>query len=223
MLSLAAVALSSGCTFVIPPAALAEPEEPIALPKPRWESDVSVEQALQSRRSVRAFAPDALTLAEVSQLLWAAQGVTAYRYRTAPSAGALYPLEVRLAVGDVDGLPPGVYRYAPAAHALSRTIPEDVRGPLANAAYRQQWAGKGAVVLVLSAVYERTTGKYGERGIRYAHMEAGHAAQNVYLQAEALGLGTVVVGAFVDAWVKRLLHMGEDEEPLAIMPVGRPR
>lgn len=214
-------ALFSGCTLINPPEALAEPEGLLVLPKPRGESDVSVEQALQSRRSVRAFEPKPLTLAEVSQLLWAAQGVTGYRFRTAPSAGALYPLEVRLVVGDVDGLPAGVYRYVPTEHALARILEDDVRKSLAKAAVWQDWVGKAAIALVFSAIYERTTKKYGDRGIRYAHIEVGHAAQNVYLQAEALDLGTVMVGAFMDSSVKSLLHMADEEQPLAIMPIGR--
>ena len=170
----------------------------IELPQPQWTGTVSVEQALQSRRSVRSFKRQPLTLDELSQLLWAAQGVAGARFRTAPSAGALYPLEVYVAVGNVAGLEAAVYRYSPTAHALSEVRKGDVRKSLSSAALRQKWVGAGAVAIVFSAVYERTTGKYGERGIRYVHMEAGHAAQNVYLQAEALGLGTVVVGAFMD-------------------------
>jgi SagB-type dehydrogenase family enzyme len=116
----------------------------------------------------------------------------------------------------------GVYRYDPVAHGLREVRKGDVRKSLSRAAYWQKWAGAGAIALVFSAVYERTTGKYGERGIRYVHMEAGHAAQNVYLQAQALGLGTVIVGAFMDGWVKRVLRMQDEEQPLTIMPVGEP-
>ena len=159
---------------------------------------------------------------ELAQLLWSAQGLTSGRFRTAPSAGALYPLEVYVAVGNVEGLDAGVYRYDPAAHALIEVRKGDVLKSLSRAAYWQEWAGAGAIAVVFSAVYERTTGKYGKRGVRFAHMEAGHAAQNVYLQAEALGLGTVVIGAFMDSWVKRALRMRDDEQPLSIMPVGRP-
>lgn len=221
-LSLLAGCVFSACTLINPPKALAEPEELRVLPKPKWESGVSVEQAIRSRRSIRAFTGESLSLADVSQLLWAAQGITGYRFRAAPSAGALYPLELRLVVGDVEGLPVGVYRYVPEKHALERTVEEDVRESLGRAALWQDWVGTGAVVLVFSAVYERTTKKYGDRGVRYAHMEVGHAGQNVYLQAQALGLGTTMVGAFMDDWVSRLLHMADEEQPLAIMPVGRP-
>jgi len=223
LLPLVATIALSGCLVVSSPGASAEREGLRMLPKPRYESDMSVEQALRSRRSIRSFESDPLTLAEVSQLLWAAQGVTGYRFRTAPSAGALYPLEVRLVVGNVDGFPAGVYRYVPHEHALVKVLEGDVRDELATAAFWQEWAGKGSIVLVFSAVYERTTNKYGDRGIRYAHIEAGHAAQNVYLQAETLGLGTVMVGAFMDSTVKQLLQMSDEEQPLAILPVGRPR
>jgi SagB-type dehydrogenase family enzyme len=158
---------------------------------------------------------------EVSQLLWAAQGVTASRFRTTPSAGALYPLEVYLVAGDVDELEVGVYRYDSQIHGLKKVVTGDVRKSLANAAYWQEWVGNGAITLVFTGIYERTTGKYGPRGQRYVHMEAGHAAQNVFLQAEALGLGTVIVGAFMDSRVTSVLQLSEDEHPLSIMPVGR--
>ena len=216
-----AVVLLSGCALVNAPPVLAAPEPLIALPTPRSKSAISVEQALAARHSVRAFRRQPLTLADVSQLLWAAQGITHERFRTAPSAGALYPLNVYLVVGEVEALAPGAYRYVPEKHGVTKLIDGDMRQLLTNAALWQEWAGQGAVALVFSAVYERTTGKYGERGIRYAHMEVGHAAQNVYLQAEALGLGTVMIGAFMDEPLKKLLHMVDEEQPLAIMPVGK--
>jgi len=216
------IVLLSGCALLSPPSAVAQPKALIELPQPRWRGEVSVEQALKSRRSIRSFQTQPLSLDEVSQLLWAAQGITAGRFRTAPSAGALYPLEVHIAVGNVTGVQPGVYRYDPAMHSLREVLKGDVRKSLSRAAYWQEWVGGGAIALVLSAVYERTTSKYGERGIHYVHMEAGHAAQNVYLQAQALGLGTVIVGAFMDSWVKRVLHMQDEEQPLSIMPVGKP-
>lgn len=216
------IVLLSGCTPIAAPDALAEPAVVIELPQPRWTGEVAVEQALKSRRSVRSFKPQPISLDDVSQLLWAAQGIKAGRFRTAPSAGALYPLEVYIAVGNVDGLAAGVYKYDPAVHGLRAVLKKDVRKSLARVALRQEWVGEGAIALVFAAVYERTTRKYGKRGIRYVHMEAGHAAQNVYLQAQALGLGTVLVGAFVDSRVKRLLHMQDAEQPLSIMPVGKP-
>lgn len=216
------IAILSGCALIGAPDVLAETDTLIELPQPKWEGDVAVEAALRNRRSVRTFKPEPLTLAEVSQLLWAAQGVRVADFRTAPSAGALYPLEVHVAAGNVEGLDAGVYRYDSSAHGLSEVVRGDVRGSLAGAAWRQRWVGEGAIALVISAVYERTTKKYGERGIRYVHMEAGHAAQNVYLQAQALGLRTVIVGAFRDNRVKKVLRLRDDEQPLSIMPVGKP-
>lgn len=215
------VVLLPGCAVVSAPAAVASPASPIELPRPRSAGPTSVEQALASRHSVRTFRRGSLSLAEVSQLLWAAQGITHGDFRTAPSAGALYPLEIHVVVGEVDGLAPGVYRYVPDKHGIEQRLEGDVRESLSLAALWQEWAGRGAIALVFTAVYERTTWKYGERGVRYAHIEVGHAAQNVYLQAEALGLGTVMVGAFNDAAVRKLLRLPDDEQPLAIMPVGR--
>lgn len=194
----------------------------IALPLPRADSTVSVEQALRERRSIRVFGTGALTLSELGQLLWAAQGVTAPGgQRTAPSAGARYPLELRVVVGRVAGLEAGVYRYVPGGHELRRSDVRDVRPALTEAALRQRWVQDGAALLVISAQYRRSTAKYGQRGVRYAHLEAGHAAQNVSLEATALGLATVVVGAFDDAAVARALRLDAGEEPLVLMPLGR--
>jgi SagB-type dehydrogenase family enzyme len=194
----------------------------IKLPEPRYNSDTSVEEALLERRSIRDYKNESLTLTEISQLLWAAQGITNQKgFRTAPSAGALYPLEVYVVVGDVIDLADGIYKYKPYGHELVKVAEGDKRDELCKAALGQAWIKDGAVVIVFSAVYERTTKKYGERGIRYVHMEVGHAAQNVYLQAVSLNLGTVVVGAFYDNEVKRIVNMTENEQPLCLMPVGR--
>jgi len=195
----------------------------IKLPEPKYESDTSVEKALLERRSVRRYKDEPLTLGEVSQLLWAAQGITDQRlgFKTAPSAGALYPLELYVLVGNVDGIARGVYKYVPRGHELLKVVDEDLRDSLAVAALRQSCVRDGAIDLVFTAVYERTTGKYGDRGIRYVHMEVGHAAENVCLQAVSLGLGTVVVGAFRDEEVKKVLSLPKEERPLCIMPIGR--
>ncbi len=194
----------------------------IALPQPRLEGLLSVEEAIYHRRSVRGYRDEPLSLAEVSQLLWAAQGTTdPSGLRSAPSAGALYPLEVYCLSGRAEGLPAGVYRHLPGEHGLVSVKAGDVRGALCDAALGQEWVREAPVVLVIAAVYKRTTGKYGARGDRYVHMEAGHAAQNVYLQATVLDLGTVIVGAFDDAQVQGILGMPGDEAPLAILPVGR--
>ncbi len=194
----------------------------INLPEPQYDSDVSIEQSLLNRRSIRSYAGEPLSLREVSQLLWAAQGITDPRgFRTAPSAGALYPLEVYLVAGDVEDLTSGVYRYEPDGHQLTRIIDGDKRAELADAALVQPWVKEGAISIVFAAVYERTTVKYGDRGIRYVHMEAGHAGQNLCLQATAMGLGVVTVGAFHDEQVSKLLNLPQDEKPLYIIPVGR--
>jgi len=196
--------------------------ETIELPLPRKDAGVSIEQALLKRRSTREFRPGALTLPEVSQLLWAAQGITSLEgFRTAPSAGALYPLELFLVVGVVESLSAGVYRYVPRDHRLELVAKGDLRAPLSSAALGQECVKAGAAVLVFAAVYERTKVKYGERGIRYVHMEVGHAAQNVALQAAAMDLGAVTVGAFDDAAVGKLLSMEKSEHPLYLLPLGR--
>lgn len=196
--------------------------EKIVLPPPRYDSTTSIEETLLKRRSVRNYQGVSLTLAEVSQILWSAQGVTDKKgYRTAPSAGALYPLEVYLVVSEVEGMAGGVYKYVPAGHELVNVALGDKRGELQKASLDQSSVGDAPVILVISAVYERTTIKYGERGVRYVHMEAGHAAQNVYLQAVSLNLGAVVIGAFDDAKVKTLLNMLDNEEVLYIMPIGK--
>ncbi|MEM2094862.1 MAG: SagB/ThcOx family dehydrogenase [Candidatus Bathyarchaeia archaeon] len=195
----------------------------VSLPAPRYESEVSVEEALLKRRSIREYSNKALTIQEISQLLWSAQGITDPRgFRTAPSAGALYPLEVYVAVGNVEDLSKGVYIYKPEGHMLVKVIEGDKREALANAAFDQTWVKNGAIIIVITAVYERTTAKYGDRGIRYVHMEAGHVAQNICLQATAMGLGTVTVGAFYDDQVKLVIGLQENEQPIYIMPVGRP-
>jgi len=205
------------------PAEVATPApEPLKLPDPRLRSDVSLEETLLERRSVREYADEALTLEEVSQLLWAAQGITAeWGGRTAPSAGGLYPLELYVAAGNVKELAPGVYKYEPEGHELTKVRDDDVRAQLAEAALGQKWVKEGAIDIVIAAVYQRTTKKYGDRGVRYVHMEAGHAAQNIYLQAIALDLGMVTVGAFYDEEVRTIVGMPENEAPLYVISVGR--
>ncbi len=194
------------------------------LPAPVRDGHLPVETALAQRRSIREYRDEPLPLAAVAQLMWAAQGLSHPEgFRTAPSAGALYPLEVIAVVGRVDGLTPGVYRYRPASHSLVLVGEGDQRRAVAAAALGQDWMEQAPLIVVLSACYERTTRKYGARGIRYAHLEAGHAAQNLCLQAVALRLGTAVVGAFDDAVLQVRLGLAEDEQPLSLIPVGRPR
>lgn len=202
------------------------PEQRIVLPGPRERGDVVLEEALTQRRSVRNFAASPLTLDMVGQLLWAAQGITApWRgLRTAPSAGATFPLEVDVVVGEgaVVGVAAGVYRYVPAGHRLEARAAGDRREALAAAALGQPWVGDAPITIVISAVTARTTARYGERGHRYVFMEAGHAGQNVLLQAEALGLGSVPVGAFRDTQLAAILELPREEVPLYLLPVGQP-
>ena len=220
--------LLSGCTGnqVIPlPGQESVPAEgsTIALPSPRIQSQTSVEAALLTRRSVRTYSDDPLTLSEAGQLLWAAQGITDPNgLRTAPSAGALYPLELYLVVKSVDGLSPGIYHYLPTDHQLRLLSEGEVSDQLSSAALRQSAVKNAPAVIVFSAVPERTTARYGERGMQYVFMEAGHAAQNVCLQAVALDLGTVTIGAFDEDEVRKTLNLSEREIPLYLLPVGRP-
>ena len=182
----------------------------------------AIEQLLAHRRSRREFGSGSLELVEIARLLWAAQGITDPRgLRTAPSAGALYPLEIHLVSGKVNQLTPAVYHYLPQQHALQQTVDGDHRAQLAEAALGQDSVAYAAAVMVLTGVFNRTTHKYGERGIRYVHMEVGHVAQNVYLVAESLGLGTVMVGAFDDARMKQAIPLSQNEHPLALLPLGR--
>jgi SagB-type dehydrogenase family enzyme len=194
----------------------------VKLPQPRLESPSSLEEVLQRRRSVRAYRAEPLVLADIAQLLWAAQGINSTDgRRTVPSAGARYPLEVYLVAGNVAGLSPAVYRYRPESHELMPITTGDQRLPLARAALGQASVAEAPAVIVVTAVYQRTMSKYRQRGIRYVQMEVGHAAQNVYLQATALGLGTVMIGAFDDEQVAEVLGLPEDQRPLALMPVGK--
>jgi SagB-type dehydrogenase family enzyme len=194
----------------------------VKLPEPKYNSKVSIEKALLERRSVREYKNNSLALAEISQLLWASQGITdPGGFRTAPSAGALYPLEVYVVVGNVDNLPDGIYKYKSRGHELVLVAKGDKRDELCAAALGQASIKYSAAVIVFAAAYERTTKKYRERGIRYVHMEVGHAAQNIYLQSVSLNLGTLVVGAFNDREVKKVINMPNEEQPLYIMPVGK--
>lgn len=193
------------------------------LPSPRTSGQVSLEAALQKRHSVREFADAPLSLEDLGQLLWAAQGENrSSGYRTAPSAGALYPLFVYLVAGRVTSLPAGVHRYQPHGHALVPGEQGDLRRELSVAALAQDCLAEAPAVICLAAVMECTTSKYGERGGRYVHAEVGHAAQNVCLQAVALGLGTTMIGAFNDDAVKVVLGMNHSALPLGLLPVGRP-
>jgi SagB-type dehydrogenase family enzyme len=187
------------------------------LPKPGHKGTVSLEDAITQRRSVRSFSDEPVSIEDLSQILWAAQGLTEGRLRTAPSAGALYPIELIIATEE------GVFQYVPDGHRLDEIIKKDVRDELSSAALGQGFIKDAPVVLVITAVFERVKSKYGERGTRYVHQETGHVAQNVCLQCEALGLGTLVVGAFHDSRVQNVLGTPKDFEPLYIVPIGQKR
>ena len=197
----------------------------IKLPPPRYKGKLSVEEAIYRRRSIRRYKDVPLTLQEVSQLLWAGAGATidgvTGATRAYPSAGATYPLELYLVAGKVEGLEAGLYHYDWRNHKLILLKRGDLRRELTGAALGQRMVRDAPISLVFTAVYTRTTRRYGERGkTRYVHMDMGHAGQNIHLQAEALDLGTVVIGAFRDEAVKSILGL-KNQEPLYIMPVGR--
>lgn len=194
-------------------------DETMALPEPRTEGPLSLEAALQRRRSVREFSAEPLTIEELSQLLWSAQGITDSRgYRTAPSAGALYPLELYLATSE------GLFRYIPEDHALLLVRGGDLRPQLSDVALGQESIAEAPATIIFTAVFSRTEERYGTaRSPRYIHLEAGHAAQNVLLQAVALGLGAVPVGAFHDSRLSSVLDLPSDHVPLYLVPIGRQR
>jgi len=194
------------------------------LPQPRHRGEMSLEEAVKARRTIRNFTPQALTLQALSQLCWAAYGITQDRgyKRAAASGGATYPMDLYgvLGQGGVHSAKEGVYHYDPAGHTLSRIKEGDLREPLARASLGQMWMASAPLNLVITAEYDRICARYGERGVRYALIEAGHMGQNIFLQAEALGLGAGIVGAFQDRQVIQVMHIPTSHEPLLIMPVG---
>lgn len=200
--------------------ALLKGRRDIRLPKPSLKGQLTLEEAIARRRSVREFSDRPLSLEEIGQLLWAAGGITgdASYLRAHPSAGALHPLEVYLLDAD------GIFHYEPQGHRLTPVRDGDMRADLAKAAYRQWFIADAPCVIAITAVYARTTGKYGDRGrIRYVPMDAAHSAQNVLLQAVALGLAAVPVGAFDDEAVRAVMGTPSNEVPLYLIPVGQPR
>ncbi len=205
---------------------MAEIQDEVKLPAPLSKGTLSLEECLARRRSLRYFADKPLELAQISRILWAAQGITDARrdYRTAPSAGATYPIEIYLIAGKggVEGLGEGLFKYIPAHHSIKFVRSGEFRDELARNALNQRFIYSSPASLVLCGIYERTAWHYGKRARRFVHMEIGHAAQNIYLQSAALGLGTVAVGSFNDEMVGKLLGLEKDENPLYIMPLGTP-
>ena len=203
----------------------------IYLPSPSQKGDVSLEETIAKRRSIRHFTSEAISQLQLSQILWAAQGITDTRlkYRTVPSAGATYPLEIFVVCGrnGIEDMADGIYHYHIDSHSLALRYSGDVRLELAKAALDQEYIYEATVDIIICAVYSRTLVGYGDRGERYVHIEVGHAGQNIYLQATALGLVTVAIGAFDDERVGKVLGLDKEYkplsimEPLYIMPVGR--
>jgi len=196
-------------------------EENIKLPRPKTSGKMSLEEAIAKRHSVRRFSRKQLSLDEISQLLWAAYGqrdvdTLTGASKTVPSAGALYPMEIYLVS------PKGVFHYFPSSHSLKELSDKDLRSSLSGAALWQEAIARAAVDFVITCVYDRICFKYGDRGIRYAHIEAGHIAQNIHLEAVSLGLGSVPIGAFSDTAVQKALFLPKDNIPLYIIPVGYP-
>ncbi|MFC1616086.1 SagB/ThcOx family dehydrogenase [Patescibacteria group bacterium] len=194
----------------------------VQLPEVQLKSDTSLEEALTLRRSTREYSTETLSLEEIGQILWAAQGITDDQgHRTAPSAGALYPIEIYLVTTKVEGLSPGVYHYNLDDHKLKKTLDGEKREELFKVSLEQEAILNAPATIVMAAVYERTEKKYKERAERYVHMEAGHVAQNIALQAAVLELGTVTIGAFEDQEVQKTLQFPEDQIPVYVMPIGR--
>jgi len=197
----------------------------IHLPPPSQKGEISLEEAISRRRSIRDFTSEPVSQSQLSQILWAAQGISdmRWKYRTVPSAGATYPLEIFVVCGQnsIEEIGDGIYHYSIAHHSLTLHHQGDVRSDLARAALNQGFIYEAPLDIVICALYQRTTLTYGSRGERYVHMEVGHTGQNIYLQAAALGLATVAIGAFNDERVREVLQLDKQYKPLYIMPVGR--
>lgn len=196
-----------------------EKGESIMLPEPAMKGEISLEEALMGRKSVRKFRNEKLDMKQVSQILWSAQGINrkGTHFKTCPSAGATYPLTAYAVTEE------GIFHYIPEGHKLEKIQDGDHREALSQACLGQRCVAEAPLSVVFTAVYENTTGRYGDRGIMYVHMEAGHAAQNIHLQAVALGLGSVPVGAFTDEKVAKIIKCDKKEIPIYIVPVGSPQ
>jgi len=211
--------------------------ETVNLPSPQFDGETSVEKALNERRSARSFLTEPLTLKQISQILWAAQGITKkvdtpskywlekyeYQggYRTAPSAGALFPIDIYIVVVSVQDLSPGVYKYIPKNHSLKKVVDGSIISDVYETALKQDAIKEAPASLIISSVLERTEAKYGKRAERYVYIEVGAVCENVYLQCSAIGLGTVFIGAFNDNALKAVLQLTKEENPMGIMPIGR--
>ena len=188
----------------------------IKLPEPKIVGKMSIEESIFRRRSERSFLPNDLTMEQISQLLWAAQGITdkTWGFRAAPSAGSLFPLTLYVVKKD------GVFRYVPDGHKLIQTSAEDVRPSLVRASLGQDFIGSAPVDIIIAGNFRIVEAKYGQRSYRYLNMEIGHAAENIQLEAVALGLASVPVGAFWDDVVGKTLDLPDTQDPFYIIPVG---
>jgi SagB-type dehydrogenase family enzyme len=198
----------------------------IYLPPASQTGTMQLQEAIAKRRSIRHFTPEPISQSQLSQILWATQGITdtCSKHRSVPSAGATYPLEVLIVCGrnSIQETDEGLYRYNIDNHSLIRRYKGDVRLELARAALGEESIYEAPVAIVICALYERTTLHYGSRGERYVHIEVGHAGQNIYLEATTLGLATVAIGAFHDEEVRKVLQLDKPYKPLYIMPLGKP-
>jgi len=201
-----------------------EGAQEIVLPDPS-QGNLTLEEAIDRRRSIRDYSGRPLPIASVSRLLHASSGITGEggdpHLRSAPSAGALYPIETYVVAYRVEGIPSGIYHYRPSGHRLELIREGDFRDEFIAAGLHQDMAGRCNLLYILTAVFRRATWKYGERGYRYAYIEAGAMSQNIYLQATSLGLGSVVMGAFFDDRVLDLIGVdGRKEAPILLQAVG---
>lgn len=207
---------------ILPDVSEQNPGTMITLPAPITDGQMSLEKAMSLRRSVRSYINQPLAIGELSQLLWAGQGINNERgFRTAPSAGATFPLELYVMVNNVEGLRKGIYHYQIGEHKLKMIDSRELGKDLARASLSQSMISDAGVVIIFAAIFERTTARYGERGIRYIHNEVGHVSQNIHLQVSALNLGTVVIGAYRDEEVEAILNLGDELRVLYMMPVGK--
>lgn len=188
----------------------------IKLPPPKEKGNLSLEETIKKRRSERSLSGKELTLEQIGQLLWSCQGITDDKrgHRSAPSAGATYPLEVYLVNSE------GLFHYIPKIHSIEKVKTGNLKSELSNACLGQGFVKDAPIDIIICADFKRTSGRYGERGKGYVYIEIGHAAENLHLEAVALGLGSVPVGAFSDDAVKKLLGLPEELAPVYIIPVG---
>jgi SagB-type dehydrogenase family enzyme len=226
MRSLTLISLLSSLTFFASFPCQVSNAADISLPKPSYKGTVTVEEALTARRTHRSFKPQGISLQQFSQILWGGYGVTAKNFglylKTAPSAGALYPLDIYAVVGEdgVESLTPGVYHFRPENHSVKLIKEGDLRAEVARKSLQQMWMAEAPLMFIITGEYGRSTGKYGRRGVTYTHIEAGHVGQNIFLQAEAIGLKAGIVGAFNNKQLIKAMGLPAKHNPLLLMPVG---